>query len=414
MKKELILNLLDKIDNNQDIKDLLKVHKDEIKEIVRHFPLLLKANATYKNIEYAKIDIDKLKQIMPKCYNDKTYYTDRFIDANSKTKYPFKTPNIKIKNYISSSILDTEEKIDFIGNAGYSQYYKAIAKLLSNDGNYLNEELQKIKDDFPEFVQNSIHIIEQAYSEIDKSIVNPEKIDGTTTQILFPKDDSYISISPAQSMPLLSKVINTVQAKRQHNQQERKEALKKIKVKQTLLKKLLKEKNEKEISSVQEEIKSLEVEYFMLKTAKWQQMISKAQNISLSAPSKKDGIFLAQTPNYDDDVAKDIFMQNDYSAYITKEIKTLYFKSIRFKNTIDKLLENLEKQIPKEESINKKQKDMQKDLFVKSFKLFLPKIKMQDKKEVAEVFLTTILGFKKLNLDLSAEYKFYKILVSEV
>jgi hypothetical protein len=370
-EKTIILKIFDKL-TQDDMKynfglDFDKEGKKEqeqlFKEVVKDFPLLLKVEGTTGvTIKRSEINtgFDELTKKLDLYYTHKTYYTDKPRNAQSQTKYPFKASK-GVENCISSNILSKEQKIDFVGNAAYSQYYKLLLKLISNDGKYLDSKYDI--NDLPKDVQTRIKQIEEWFKSKQQEKEQDGFLDDYTAQILFPYGDSYISISPAENMSLLKEIISLTSKISKDNFEKKKEIISqkkklesqilKIQIKKArktaditlsfdekkvkelniskqianLIKKNLSNEdiniyieNVEKIKVLDEQLKSMPY----IQTTKWQQMISKPQNISLNAPSFKAGFLLAQAPNFDLEKIEEYFSKQNLSLYMPKTLQYLY------------------------------------------------------------------------------------------
>jgi len=335
---------------DKEQKSYKKEKIDEIKTLIRDFPLFLKLDgATGLKIKRSEINSDLaklLKRLATYYQNDKTYYSDKTRNATSKAKFPFIEAPFE-EDYLNSGILNKEEKVDFVGNSAYSQYYKLLARLISNNGKYLLNKYDVKK--YPSDFQNRVKQIEKWYEELEKKD-SEAFLDDYTAQILFPFEDSYISITPVQNMALVSKVIKSSQ-KLNNEYFDLKAEIKKEKLSlekeinklSVNLKKALAKKqiDENIVISIKEELKQKkenlrklsekERALVNIKRTVWQQMNSKTQNLSLNAPASKNGIFLADAPSYNFEIASDILQDIDFEKYVDKNIRNLYYLSKSFK-----------------------------------------------------------------------------------
>ena len=399
--------------SEKEQKSYKKEKTKEIKALVKDFPLFLKLDgATGLKIKRSEINsnIEKLLNRLTTYYqNDKTYYADKTRDAYSKAKFPFIEAPVE-NEYLNSAILSKEEKIDFVGNSAYSQYYKLLARLISNDGRYLLPKYDI--NDYPSDFRNRIEQIEKWYKNLDKKD-NDVFLDNYAAQVLFPFEDSYISITPVQNMALVSKVIKTSQ-KLNDDYFETKKELKKevtslekeiVKLLTSLKKELAKKQTDtdivttlkKEISEKKELLSVLEEKDKSLANIKrtpWQQMNSKTQNLSLNAPASKNGIFLADVPSYSFEIASEMLQDKDLKKYISKNIRNLYFMSKNFKKICDNFYELIHVYGNVNKDLNVDEKEKLSSSLVKAYNYF---IKAVDIAKIDEEFIKIFLGNLKDN-----------------
>jgi len=395
------------------------------KALVRDFPLFLKlVGTTGLKIKRSEItsDNNKLFNRLSIYYkNDKTFYVDKTRNASSKAKFPFiETP--AEDGYLSSATLGKEKKIDFVGNSACSQYYKLLARLISNDGQYL---LPKYNiEDFPSDFQNRIKQVEAWYRSLDKKD-NDAFLDDYTAQVLFPFEDSYVSITPVQNMALINNVIKTSQKLNNDYFETKKEIKKEIGVLKKEIAKLFtslkKQKDinavttlKKEISDKKKLLNELNEKDKLLSNIKrtpWQQMNSKTQNISLNAPATKNGIFLADAPSYNYQVASEMLQDKNLSNYIAKNIRSLYFMSKSFKKICDNFYELMHVYGNISKDLNIDEKNKISSLLKRSYNYFIQAVDIETiNKEFIEIFLDQIVSnCKKYDLTLVHTTKVYFI-----
>ena len=399
--------------SEKEQKSYKKEKTNEIKALVRDFPLFLKLDgATGLKIKQSEINsnIDKLLDRLTTYYqNDKTYYADKTRDAYSKAKFPFIEAPVE-NEYLNSAILSKEEKIDFVGNSAYSQYYKLLARLISNDGRYLLPKYDI--NDYPSDFKNRIQQIEKWYKDLDKKD-NDVFLDNYTAQVLFPFEDSYVSITPVQNMALVNKVIKTSQKLNDEYFETKKELKKEVaslekeivKLLTSLKKELAKKQTDadmvttlkKEISEKKEllsVLKEKDKSLANIKRTPWQQMNSKTQNLSLNAPASKNGIFLADAPSYSFEIASEMLQDKDLKKYISKNIRNLYFISKNFKKICDNFYELIHVYGNVNKDLNVDEKEKLSSSLVKAYNYF---IKAVDIEKIDEEFIKIFLGNLKDN-----------------
>ncbi len=399
--------------SEKEQKSYKKEKTKEIKALVKDFPLFLKLDgATGLKIKRSEINsnIEKLLNRLTTYYqNDKTYYADKTRDAYSKAKFPFIEAPVE-NEYLNSAILSKEEKIDFVGNSAYSQYYKLLARLISNDGRYLLPKYDI--NDYPSDFKNRIEQIEKWYKDLDKKD-NDVFLDNYTAQVLFPFEDSYVSITPVQNMALVSKVIKTSQKLNDEYFETKKELKKElaslekeiVKLLTSLKKELAKKQTDadmvttlkKEISEKKELLSVLnekDKSLANIKRTPWQQMNSKTQNLSLNAPASKNGIFLADVPSYSFEIASEMLQDKDLKKYISKNIRNLYFMSKNFKKICDNFYELIHVYGNVNKDLNVDEKEKLSSSLVKAYNYF---IKAVDIAKIDEEFIKIFLGNLKDN-----------------
>lgn len=400
-------------------------YKKEISKIIQEFPLILKGDSGFKNPMLNEITTEKMLKGLNTSVNDKTLYTDKMMNAYSKTKYPFQKVLLKQNNYIYSSILNDDEIYDFVGNAAFSPYYKTIKRLLVNNGSYLTEEYKNLN--LPDFVKERIEIIEEWFKTI---IFETEAyIDNYTTQTLFPLNNSYVSISPAQSLGLVAKIISKSREFSNENYKIKQELQKKfkkefkalatLKKKPKVSKKEIKEQKDK-VDSLKKEINSIP----FIKIATWQKMVGKIQNFGLLAPAAKKGIFLADAPNYDLVTSQSLWAKNyDIDNFIRSTLKDFYYKNKTFQTKADKFINMLIEYSDKDKSINKEIKDKQYNFFLVLFKEYYQRKDIKkdldnNSENIEEIVDSFISNFLLLNkekpviLYFATEAKFYHYIVN--
>ena len=403
--------------SEKEQKSYKKEKINEIRTLIKDFPLFLKLDGTGLKIKRNEInsDIDKLLNRLTTYFqNDKTYYADKNRNAYSKAKFPFIEAPVE-NGYLNSAILNKEDKIDFVGNSANSQYYKLLARLISNDGKYLLAKYDI--ENYPSDFKNRIEQIEKWYKDLDKKD-NEIFLDDYTAQILFPFEDSYISITPVQNMALVNKVIKTSQKLNDEYFESNKELKKQIvslekeitkisiKLKKELSKKQVVSNTvdlfREEIKKKKEDLKTLKEKDRLsvnIKRTSWQQMNSKTQNLSLNAPAAKNGIFLADAPNYNFEIASEVFQDIDFEKYIDKNIRNLYYMSKNFRKICDRFYELIHIYGNIEKDLNADEKEKLSSLFIKTYNYFL---KAVDVKKIDDVFLEI---FIKKIVDNSKKYK---------
>lgn len=440
-----------------------KEYESLVKSVVKDFPLFLRQSGTTIKIKRSEInsDLEKLLTKLDSYYNHKTYYTDRLKSASSKTKYPFCSASYE-KNSINLAMVEAEDRVDFVGNAGNSQYYKVIARLISNNGKYLKNDYNI--GNFPIDFQNRITKVEEWFSDISqRESVSKIHIDNSTTQILFPLEDSYISVSPAESMALLNTLMQSTKAfnntyfeqKKKIEQQLSKliNANSKIRSKKAkkaknlfdedeiLLVERLCDEDKKEIVILKNnnvsykdrslfianclsiyELQEQRVHLAFVKTTKWQYMIGKPQNVSLKTPASKSGFLYAEMPNFDAIAMEKFMLQSPLFDYVQRNIKNLFFKQQTFKKLVMSANDNFSLFSDQEKDMNSRDKEKSKRDVLSSFKYFLSQKNIKDDlmqkclendegssyskkltpcmEEIARAFLNTTLSLRK-NLVLS-------------
>ncbi|MEA2019231.1 MAG: hypothetical protein U9N59_12355 [Campylobacterota bacterium] len=406
-------------------------YKKGLTEIIQDFPLILKGDAGYKNpILRDDFNNNDLVAKLEICKKDKTLYSEKMINPYGKAKYPLTKALKKQKNYICSSVLNNEDIYDFSGNAANMQYYKTITKLLVNNGSYLSSEYKDIE--LPTPVAERIKAFEKWFDSTQFKVEG--HIDNYTTQVLFPLNDSYISISPAQSFGLIKKIIAKNREFSEENSSSRKELNKQRKSEFSKMTKLKKKSKSKENDDLIKQL-SLDIKLIdeklnsipSIKTTTWQQMVGKIQNFGLLAPSSKKGIFLADAPNYDLEVSQELFAQYDTANFISKSLKNLYYKNEIFKDKADKLLDILLEFSDKEKTINREMKDVQFNSFATVFKFYYnqPSVKkdldinmdLEDTEGIVSTFLINFLELKKdtkVVLHYNTTKKFYDFILQSV
>jgi len=376
------------------LKDVInrKDYKDIAREIVKDFPLLFKVDTTYKKIEFrATKDIQDnlIEKKLNLALESMAFYTDRIYDAYSITKSPLLKAIEVPKNYLSSSLLTDDELYDFIGKPQLSAYSKTIKILISNNGKYLNDREYNI-DDLPLEIKDLIELFEEWYFNTisNKDVTEPNEIllDNSTSQVLFPYEDNYISISPVHSLGFVKRVIQTNQ--------------------NIIFNKDKKDKNKSNF----------------IKITTWSSMVGKVQNISLNAPSSKKGIFLAEAPSYNNIYAKKILFNENLNIFIKKELENLVYRSDIFKNMIISFYNYLTRLIKNNELIVSKTMIKQDDMISTIFKFFsrqkqnAEKYQTLDVKEFISIFIDNVFNLKVygypngVTLDYRALDTFYNLL----
>ena len=464
------------VTEKKDIQKYIKDEEQQIKDIVKDFPLLLKIDGTtgvkIKRSE-TLTDIQLLINKLETCNAQKTYYSDKIRFSSSKTIYPFNSPDIK-PNYLNSAILSKDEKIDFCGNAAYSQYYALITRMITNNGKYLKDDY--VLSDLPLEIQKRIKEIEKWYRDSKNNVVEPF-IDDHAAQILFPIDNgTYISITPSESLPMIKKVIAVSQKISNKNFLERKQLksdidkiskkINSLKAKNTtiLKKKTKTKKGLIEIVYDKEKCKELKIENFIeiiiqnsnnqknindyidntlqlkelheelevlkerlknvpiLKKTTWQQMISKVQNISKNAPASKNGIFLAEAQNLDKSFSRELSAKHSLINYVKKNLNHLFYKSKTFQEMSLKIFKNLLIYVNKDKDMNADEKQRLNNSIANSFKYFLSQDKVIDDictryslEKIVEEFLFhfLLLSEKEIVLSPLATAHFEEILFNE-
>lgn len=405
MKAKLLSLLLNNIDNN--IKhDYSADEKKLIREIVPDFPLILKSESLYVDFKEAMLD---------KSIKDICYYSDKIFNASSQTKYPFKKAKIGVINgTISSSILNNEELIDFSGNSANSQYYKAIKQLILNDGKYLKQEYNE--SFLNEHSKNVINALETWYKgcKIDSS---PKLSKSYTSQILIPKNGTYIAISPAQSVGMISKLIEVNREIANNSFTKRQELTKQVKLLKERLSKI-KDENFETIEQLKEQIEELSLEIKKLpfvKKAIWQIHNSKQYNMSLLAPSSKNGILLSEAPSYDYEKAKLFSFNNDSYQFFRKTLSNLSYKNDNFKAKLRELFALLDTLFDPSYNTNRREKNQLEGLNKYLFKAFLSAIKDEEaiqkdalyEADLPEIFIDFLVDAYEKPISRKSIYKIY-------
>lgn len=343
-----------------------KDYKDIIKEIVQDFPLLFRADISYNKISfraYKDIRDNKIERNLNLALSSISFYTDRIYSADNSTNHPLLKAIEAPKNYLCSSLLDNKELYDFIGKPQLSAYSKTIKILIERNGKYLNDKEYNIEE-FPLIIRNLIEIFEDWYSNNIDNIKGDKKevvIDNSTQQVLFPYEDSYISISPAHSLGMVAKVIKT-------NQE------------------ITFDKNKDKNSFIRQ--------------TTWSAMVGKVQNISLNAPASKKGIFLANAPSYNISYVKELLFNEDLNKFIEKELNYLVYRSPIFKNMIISFYSFLDKLIENNDLIVSKTMIKQDEKISAIFNFFRKqknneeRYKTLDIKEFVSVFIDNIFNLK--------------------
>ncbi|WP_457744441.1 hypothetical protein [Sulfurimonas sp.] len=396
-----------------------KEYESLVKSVVKDFPLFLRQSGTTIKIRRSEInsDLEKLLIKLDLYYNHKTYYTDRLKSASSKTKYPFSCASYE-KNSINLAMVEAEDRVDFVGNAANSQYYKVIARLISNNGRYLKNDYNI--EDFPIDFQNRITKVEKWFIDIFKrNSVDKIHIDNSTTQILFPLGNSYISVSPAESMALLNTLMQSTKAfnntyfeqKKKIEQQLlkltnvnskiRSKKVKKVKDfvsdDENLLVERLCDEDKKEVATLKNnnvsfqerslfidnclsiyELQKQRERLVFVKTTKWQSMIGKPQNVSLKTPASKSGFLYAEMPNFDAIAMEKFMLQSPLFDYVQRNIKNLFFKQQTFKKLVMSANDNFSLFSDQEKDMNIRDKDKSKRDVLNLFKYFLSQKNIKD------------------------------------
>ena len=435
-KNELVSKISLMIANEEKI-TLSSSEKKLFDEIVFDFPLMFESESAFKS---EKLTEQEIFSSLTEYVKHMTFYNDKIYNVNSKTKFPLSKSIVEIpKQYISSSRLNKEEIIDFVGNAANSQYYKTLKRLIVQDGKYLKDGEGYVFDNLSSFVQNRIKIFEKWYSQ-SINVIQKGFLDTTNTQqIMIPINGSYISVSPAQSMGMVRKVMesnrefsnNNFELRKKKNEEMKKiissiKSLSKNKEKTADFKASLKALSE-ELKAKQEEISQIP----FLKTAQWQTSFSKPQLLGMVAPSFKRGIYLADMPNYNVESAKKIHFEKAFQSFIKKVLIGLKHidKSDAEKENLFKILEGklsvlLEKYKIEDVVINSTDKNSVIRYILILFSIFkrtmkkdkrdIDKFTNEKKEEVLVSFISYLKELADNQLHYEFENKVYNLLKQEI
>jgi len=399
-------------------------YKKYISEIISDFPLVLKWKTGDKLPMLSGVN-DLNEKILGKLTSSvscMTYYSDKIFNPYSKTVYPLKKAINAPDGYLCSSILRDEEICDFSGNAGDFQYYKTVKRIFIKKGEYLSNEYDK--ETLTVFAQKRIELIENWYTNTVFGNIEPF-INENTAQVLFPINNTYISISPAQSLGMITKVIESVKEFKNEQFISLKELKKREKTNLSHINKAskLKTENKELIADLKTENKNITLEISkipFIKTTTWQALVSKVQNFGLLAPSSKKGIFLAEAPSFDQTFSNSLSIDYDGVRFLTNDFKNVYFNSKRFKELVDCLNSELKNYSKKEVSLNKREHGVLLNKVRSTYKYYLAATnhlvlirENTTKEDRVDCFLDLVLTASKesVYLHYNTEYKLFEELI---
>ena len=329
-KKDVAQIIFDSIENNKPIDEEILKNKEFVKiskNVIFDFPLILESITKLKLSDVEDKEIVNKIEISSM---DMIYFSDKTRYAGNNGRTPAHQSIYEPTTYLSTHSLSKNDLIDFSGNAGNAQFYKVIKNLMISEGTYLSNDYEGLV--LSSSLRKRIMTFEKWYKNF--SLKQEISIGDRTSQIAIPfnTDTGYVMISPAQSMGMINRLIRENKIFKDKIYENRTKIKKEIKILESKIIKT-KNKNHDELKDLLHTKKEEEKHLPFLKMVKWQEGFTKTRNLSLMAPSSKDGIFYATAPNIDFKYNQNFLAKNNISALCKQTFKNLYFKNKNFKES---------------------------------------------------------------------------------